>query len=217
MALFDCPCKCLERIPQTRSSERRRKIDADLKSPMFGKVHDLPLPAATTSGVEDMTNRVGHKMNTVLVVEDNEDIRRMLIILLESEGFHVLEAASGGDALKVVKDGRPDVILMDLALPGIDGLETIRRIRKIDGFQNTPIIVLTAYSGRSVYETAVRAGTNYFMSKPIDFDELATLVQQVLSEGDRRAQKNSRSFAKRAVIMKASEVSNVRREMPIFN
>ena len=184
---------------------------------MYGKVHDLRFPATTTSRVEDMTNRVGHKMNTVLVVEDNDDIRRMLRILLESEGFHVIEAASGGGALKIVKDGRPDVILMDLALPGIDGLETIRRIRKIDGFQNTPIIVLTAYSGGSVYETAVRAGTNYFMSKPIDFDELATLVQQLLIEGDRRAPQNSRSFAKRAVIAKAPELSNVRREMPTFN
>src|ERR1041385_4551659 len=117
---------------------------------MYGKVHDLPFPATTRSRVEDMTNRAGHKMNTVLVVEDNDDIRRMLRILLESEGFHVIEAASGGGALNIVKDGRPDVILMDLALPGIDGLETIRRIRKIDGFRNTPIIVLTAYSGRSV-------------------------------------------------------------------
>ena len=69
---------------------------------------------------------------------------------------------------------------MDLALPGFDGFETIRRIRKIDGFQNTPIIVITAYSGPSIYETARRAGIEYFMAKPIDFDELAELLKQIL-------------------------------------
>ena len=74
-------------------------------------------------------------MQTILVVEDYEDVRRMLKILLESEQFRVLEAATGVEALDVVKNGRPDVILMDLALPGLDGFETIRRIRKIEGLR----------------------------------------------------------------------------------
>lgn len=139
-------------------------------------------------------------MKTILVVEDYEDVREMLKILLESENFHVLEAATGAEALTAVKNGRPDVILMDLALPGFDGFETIRRIRKIDGFQNTPIIVLTAYSGRSIYETALRAGTNYFMAKPIDFDELADLLRQVLVNRNSSTHKYRRSAAHRAVI-----------------
>src|SRR6185503_8608059 len=86
-------------------------------------------------------------MGTILVVEDYDDVRRMLTILLESEKFRVLEAATGSEALEVIKDEHPDAILMDLALPGIDGFETIRRIRAIDGFQNTPIVVLSAYTG----------------------------------------------------------------------
>ena len=162
-------------------------------------------------------NRVGHEMNTILVVEDNDDIRRMLRILLEFEEFHVIEAATGGEALEFVRNGRPDVILMDLALPGVDGLETIRRIRKIDRFQNTPIIVLTAYTGQSIYETAVRAGTNYFMSKPIDFDELATLVQQVLIDGDARRPKYRGSFAKRALMGNPPAPTIIRREIPTVN
>ena len=161
-------------------------------------------------------NLVGHKRNTILVVEDNDDIRRMLRILLEFEEFHVIEAATGGDALKAVKNGRPDVILMDLALPGIDGLETIRRIRKIDRFQNTPIIVLTAHSGQSIYENAIRAGTNYFMSKPIDFDQLARVVKQILNEGDSRRLKYGPSFAKRAVIRHPPAL-HARQDMPSVN
>ena len=162
-------------------------------------------------------DRVDSEMNTILVVEDNDDIRRMLRILLEFEEFHVIEAATGGEALNAVQNSRPDVILMDLALPGIDGLETVRRIRINDRFRNTPIIVLTAYSGRSIYETAVRAGTDYFMSKPIDFDELARIVKRILNSGESRRPKYSRSLAKRAVMRQSPALPDVRREMPRAN
>jgi len=152
-------------------------------------------------------NRV-RGIGTILVVEDNEDVRQMLKILLESDDFRVLEAATGGEALKVVKNGRPDGILMDLALPDFDGFETIRRIRKIDGFQNTPIIVLTAFSGQSMYETALRAGTNYFMAKPIDFDELAELLKQILVKGNGRHPKYNRP-AQRALISSGASVPHL--------
>ena len=152
-------------------------------------------------------------MARILVVEDHDDVRGMLKILLESEQFHVLEAASGAEALTAVKNGRPDLILMDLALPGFDGFETIRRVRKIDGFQNTPIIVLTAYSGPSIYEAARRAGTNYFMSKPIDFDELAELLTQILGDGNGQSPKYSRSSAHRAVIRSDKPVPPPRSEV----
>jgi len=136
-------------------------------------------------------------MSTILVVEDYDDVRRMLKVLLESEKFHVLEAATGSEALDVIKNERPNVILMDLALPGFDGLETIRRIRAIDGFQNTPIVVLTAYTGPSTYETALQAGSDYFMPKPIDFDELAALLKEILSRSNIRRPRPNRAPIKR--------------------
>jgi CheY-like chemotaxis protein len=139
-------------------------------------------------------------MGTILVVEDYDDVRGMLKLLLESEKFRVLEAATGAEALEVVKDQHPDAILMDLALPGFDGLETIRRIRTIDGFQNTPIVVLTAYTGPSTYETALRAGSNYFITKPIDFDELAALLKEILFDGNTRTSKHTRAPSQRAVL-----------------
>ena len=128
-------------------------------------------------------------MRTILVVEDYDDVRQMLKVLLEFENYRVLEAASGPEALEVLEDERPDVILMDVSLPGFDGMEAIRRIRILDGFQNTPIIVLTAYTGRSTYETALRAGSNYFRAKPIDFDELVTLLKKILFNGNTRNSK----------------------------
>ena len=152
-------------------------------------------------------------MRTILVVEDYEDVRGMLKILLESEHFHVLEAATGAEALTAVKKGRPDVILMDLGLPGFDGFETIRRVRKIDGFQNTPIIVLTAHGGQSIYETARQVGINYFMSKPIDFDELADVLEQILGDGNSKSPKYSRSQANRAVMRSDRPVPQPTREV----
>ena len=142
-------------------------------------------------------------MGTILVVEDYDDVRGMLKILLESEKFRVLEAATGSEALEVLKTQRPDAILMDLALPGIDGFETIRRIRVIDGFQNTPIVVLSAYIGVSTYETALRAGSNYFMAKPIDFDDLAALLKEILSGRNRRSSRYTRAPIRRSVLSAA--------------
>jgi CheY-like chemotaxis protein len=137
-------------------------------------------------------------MGTILIVEDYDDVRRMLKVLLEFEEFQVVEAATGSEALEAIKKQPPDVILMDLALPGVDGFETIRRIRATDGFQNTPIIVLTAYTAPSTYETALSAGSNYFMAKPIDFDELAALLKDIMSEGNTRSSNHTRVPSQRA-------------------
>ncbi len=130
-------------------------------------------------------------MNTILVVEDYDDVRQILRILLETENFRVLEAASGIEALEVLQKERPHVILMDLALPGFDGLEAIRQIRTIDRFQNTPIIVLSAYDQPSTCEAAFRAGSNYFRAKPIDFEELTALLKEILSDGNTRSSKRA--------------------------
>jgi len=132
-------------------------------------------------------------MRTILVVEDYDDVRKMLRVLLETENFRVLEAASGIEALEVLEEERPHVIIMDLALPGFDELEAIRQIRMIDRFQNTPIIVLSAYAQPSTCEAAVRAGSNYFRAKPIDFEELTALLKEILSDGITRSSKRASS------------------------
>ncbi|HEX6718129.1 MAG TPA: response regulator [Pyrinomonadaceae bacterium] len=144
----------------------------------------------------------GECKQTLLVVEDYDDVRQMLRMLLESEHMGVLEAANGTEALDILRNERPNAVLTDLGLPGIDGFETIRRIRKIDGFQNTPIVVLSAHSGQSIYEEAFHAGANYFIVKPVDFDELEWLITQILGKGMARIKirENGRVIAQRAVI-----------------
>lgn len=154
-------------------------------------------------------------MRKVLVVEDYDDVRQMLKLLLESEDFQVLEAATGAEALEVLQEQHPDVILMDLALPGFDGLETIRRVRAIDGFQNTPIVVLTAYSEAFTRETALRAGADFFMGKPIDFDELAALLKQILSGHKIRNRKYVRVASQRAVLWPKTPAPRPQRDLTL--
>jgi CheY-like chemotaxis protein len=123
-------------------------------------------------------NRDSRRIETILVVEDYDDTRNLLKLLLERD-YHVLEATSGPEALGIAKERYPDLILMDIGLPGFDGLETIRRIRQIHALKEIPIIVLSAYSGSVYYEATVRAGGDYFLTKPIDFDRFQALLRQL--------------------------------------
>jgi two-component system response regulator AtoC len=125
------------------------------------------------------TSRDDHRIKTILLVEDHDDSRTMLRLLLESDNYHVLEATTGSEALEIARLRNPDLILMDMGLPELDGLETIRRIRQVDGLQKAPIVVLSAYSGSAYYQSAIEAGGNYFVSKPIDFDKLKAVLIKI--------------------------------------
>lgn len=129
------------------------------------------------------TSRDDRRIKTILLVEDHDDSRTMLRLLLESENYYVLEATTGPEALKIARLRNPDLILMDIGLPELDGVETIRRIRQIDWLQKTPIVVLSAYSGPAYYQSAMEAGGNYFVSKPIDFDKLKAVLIKIDSGG----------------------------------
>lgn len=124
--------------------------------------------------------RLGRQLGTLLLVEDYDDVRTSLSLLLQCDHYGVLEAANGIEALNILKTESPDLILMDLGLPELDGFETIRRIRQNEAFQDTPIIVLTAYTGPFYYQAALRAGGNYLMGKPVDFEELEELIHNML-------------------------------------
>ena len=163
--------------------------------------------------ISEAVLEVRQGISTVLVVEDYDDVRQMLKVLLESENFRVLEAATGTEALEIVKDQRPDVVLMDLALPGIDGFETIRRMRTIDGFQDTPVVVLSAYTEPSTYRAALRAGSNYFMAKPIDFDELAALLKKISFDRNTRSTKCTRAPNPRTVLRSKPPAPPAEREL----
>ncbi len=117
---------------------------------------------------------------TVLVVEDYADTRTMMKFLLQSFGFVVIEAADGQEAVEKAQSNTPDLILMDLSLPVMDGLTATQTIRKCSGFGKVPIIAVTAY-GNSYYRQAIEAGCDDLINKPLDFDKLEPILNQYLN------------------------------------
>jgi|SRR5882724_198947 len=118
---------------------------------------------------------------SILLVEDYESFRNSLKQLLELEGYSVIEAETGEEALEQAQKRLPDLILMDLTLPGIDGLEATRRIRAISDLRSTPIIALSAYDAEDFRKDAKTAGCNDYVTKPIDFDHFTIVLRQLFA------------------------------------
>jgi len=117
---------------------------------------------------------------TVLLVEDTEDNRFMMRRLLEMTGYRVVEAMNGEEAVKIAKAESPQLILMDLSLPVIDGLAATRLIRRLPQFKSTPIIAVSAHDTSDFQSEAIEAGCNTYVTKPIDFNQLEQLIVQLL-------------------------------------
>jgi CheY-like chemotaxis protein len=115
----------------------------------------------------------------VLIVEDYEDSRSFMKFLVESYGYQVVEAADGIEAIDTFKQQHPDLVLMDISLPVVDGLTATKTIREMEKSSNLPIIAVTAF-GNSYYEQAIEAGCNDLINKPIDFDKLEPILNQYL-------------------------------------
>lgn len=116
----------------------------------------------------------------VLIAEDYEDTRSLMRFLLEGFGYQVFEAADGEQAVATAKTEHPDLVLMDISMPVMDGLTATQLIRKFDGFADMPIIAVTAY-GDSYYRRAIEAGCDDLINKPLDFDNLEPVLSQYLS------------------------------------
>ena len=110
---------------------------------------------------------------TVLVAEDSTDTRIMLKRAFELKGYRVLEAEDGSQALDIARRYRPSLIVVDLNMPILDGLETIKKFRKLEGDgDHTPIVAITAYDVYGMEEAAKENGTNVYLTKPLDLEEL---------------------------------------------
>jgi CheY-like chemotaxis protein len=115
---------------------------------------------------------------TIMVVDDEEDIRYMMRVLLEEDGYRVLEAENGQQALEVAENAHPDLILMDLSMPVLDGFAATRRLRQLTKFGDVPIIAVTAYDTPEHRTNASAAGINEYLTKPVDFVKLDQLLNQ---------------------------------------
>jgi CheY-like chemotaxis protein len=110
---------------------------------------------------------------TVLVAEDSHDTRIMLKHAFELKGYQVFEAEDGGQALDLAKRYRPSLIIIDLNMPVLDGLEAVKNFREIEGDgDHIPIVAITAYDVYGMEEAALETGCNKYLSKPLNLDEL---------------------------------------------
>jgi len=115
----------------------------------------------------------------ILVVEDHADSREMMCLVLESYGYEVTEASDGAEAVEIVKHFCPDLILMDVNMPKMDGLTAAQLIRKTAGCETTPIVAVTAFTDFA--EQAKAAGCNGVLKKPVEFSHLKMVVEAQLA------------------------------------
>jgi CheY-like chemotaxis protein len=117
----------------------------------------------------------------VLIVEDNPMNMRLIEMILKSDNYLLLKARDGEEALAIATLDHPDLVLMDIRLPKLSGLEVARRLRKTAQFSQTPIIALTAHAMKGDEEKAIEAGCDSYVSKPIDTRQLPRLVAKILA------------------------------------
>jgi two-component system cell cycle response regulator DivK len=127
-----------------------------------------------------MNPKEGSAPPVVMVVEDFEDNRFMMRRLLEMSGYRVLEAINGEEAVELAHRERPQLILMDLSLPQLDGLAATRRIRQYADLRDVPIVAVSAHDTADFHADALAAGCNDYVTKPIDFDQLEALLNRLL-------------------------------------
>lgn len=114
----------------------------------------------------------------ILVIEDQEDNRRILRDLLTNSGFEVIEAVTGTDGVRMAETHHPDLILMDIQLPGIDGYEATRRIKANQDLQKIPIIVVTSYALSGDDVKAFEAGGDAYVAKPFSPRSLLAKIRE---------------------------------------
>lgn len=117
---------------------------------------------------------------TVLVVEDHEDTRLLLRVVLEQQGYRVVEAEDGMEAIGLAEYECPELVLMDVGLPMLDGLSAIRHLRGMESFCSLPIIAISAHAAPRDQVNAMSAGCNAYLTKPIDFIQLNKLLHHYL-------------------------------------
>jgi two-component system, cell cycle response regulator DivK len=126
-------------------------------------------------------------MKTVLVIEDNKDNLKLITYALRRGGYAVVAAETGEEGIELAIRERPSFIIMDMALPGIDGIETVRRIRGSVINDTIPVIAMTSYAMLGDRERIVAAGCNGYLEKPIDPLTVVETIQGLLNVGNQGA------------------------------
>lgn len=134
------------------------------------RVHPAPDDAGTEPEIPDL----------VLVVDDSVDNLTMISLDLQQNGYRVATATNGEEAVKIAAMINPDLILMDLAMPGVDGLESTHQIRQSEDLKDIPVIALTAFSTDGFRRAAHQTGFDGYLTKPVDFTRLHDLMRRLI-------------------------------------
>ena len=118
----------------------------------------------------------------ILIVEDNPQNMQLIELILRSKNYTLLEAIDGEEALDMATREQPDLILMDIQLPKLSGLEVTRKLRQMPVFSHTPIIALTAYAMKGDEDRFLEAGCDAYLSKPICTRELPGMIDKMLQQ-----------------------------------
>lgn len=119
----------------------------------------------------------------ILVVEDSADNLAMISLDLQQQNYRVVTASNGEDAVKIAAQTNPDLILMDINLPELDGLAATRRILDIETLRDVPVIAVTAFGTEGFQRAAYDVGVAGYLTKPIDLDRMHQLIARLLSTG----------------------------------
>ena len=118
----------------------------------------------------------------ILIVEDNPQNMKLLEMVLRAKNYTLLKATDGEEALDMAMRERPDLIIMDIQLPKMNGLEVTRKLRETPAFSHTPIIGITAYAMKGDREKVIESGCDAYLSKPINTRELPEVIAQMLPQ-----------------------------------
>jgi len=121
----------------------------------------------------------------ILIVEDNPPNMRLMEMTLRAKGYTLLRATDGEEALDMAIKNKPALIIMDIQLPKVNGLEVTKRLRQMPDFNHIPIIAVTAYAMRGDEERIIKAGCDAYLSKPINTHQLAEIVTKMLLQGQK--------------------------------
>ncbi|MBA2340725.1 MAG: response regulator [Pyrinomonadaceae bacterium] len=127
-----------------------------------------------------MTTEIEKQVPTILIVDDVLDSLVMISLTLQSMGFRVLTAENGRNAIEVARLACPDLILMDIHMPELDGLAATRRLREQTELQKIPVVALTAFSTEGFQKAAFDAGLDGYLTKPVDFERLIKLINTLI-------------------------------------
>lgn len=123
-----------------------------------------------------------NKQKTVMIIEDEADAAELFSEMMRINGFRVIKMFSSAPAIPIIAQERPDVILLDVMMPDISGLEVLRYIRREPELASIPVIILSAKSMPSDIKTGIEAGASMYLTKPVGFQDLKQAVEKVLHQ-----------------------------------